>query len=124
MQILLAKVMPRLLNYVQKNFIMHVCKTIIARVQVEEDTVWNVITGSYAHIFEYDQVLKHRSCQWKYPMLPTPKKSRQSKSKVRNMLLPRFSVTGRYCSEFLSQAPTINLQVYKNMLRRWHSLVR
>ena len=45
------------------------------------------------------------------------KKSRQSKSKVKVMLITFFNVRGIVDSEFLPQGQTINQQVYKEILR-------
>ena len=40
--------------------------------------------------FEYDPETKRQSCQWKSPTSPRPKKARQSKSKVKVVLITFF----------------------------------
>lgn len=62
MQKHLGKVVPRLLNSDEKNFRIQMCNAIIALVQVEQDLVWEVITGGRTRILQYDQEPTHRSC--------------------------------------------------------------
>ena len=48
--------------------------------------------------------------------MPRPKKAKQSKSKVKVMLITFFVVRGIVHSEFLSHNQTINQQVYRQIL--------
>ena len=93
------------------------CQDIIERLQTEPDLLRRVITGGETWIFEYDLETKLQSCQWKSPMSLWPKKARQSKSKVKVMLITFLNVRGIIHSEFLPQGQTINQQVYKEILR-------
>ena len=96
---------------------MQMCQDIIEHLQIEPDLLCRVITGDKTWIFEYDPETKCQSCQWKSVMLPKPKKARQSKSKVKVMLITFLNVRGIIHSEFLPQGQTINQQVYKEILR-------
>ena len=87
-----AKMVPRLLNDDQKERRMQVCQDIIERLQTEPDLLRRIITGDETRIFEYDQETKRQSCQWKSPTSPRPQKARQSKSKVKVMLITSFDV--------------------------------
>ena len=55
---------------------------------------------------------------------PRPKKARQSKSKVKLMLIAFFDVRGIVHTEFLPQGQTVNQHVYKDVLRRLIRSVR
>ena len=96
---------------------MQVCQDIIEHLETEPDLLRRVTTGDETRIFEYDPETKRQRCQWKSPTSPRPKKARQSKSKVKVMLITFFGVTGIVHSEFLPQGQTINQQVYKEILR-------
>ena len=112
-----AKMVPRLLNDGQKERRMQVCQNIIERLQTEPDLLRRVITGDETRSFEYDPETKRQRCQWKSPTSPRPSKARQSKSKVKVMLITFFDVRGIVHSEILPQGQTINQQVYKEILR-------
>ena len=112
-----TEVVPSLLNDDQKEYHLQVCQDITERLQTEPDMRCRVITGDKTWIFEYDPETKCQSCQWKSVMLPKPKKARQSKSKVKVMLITFLNVRGIIHSEFLPQGQTINQQVYKEVLR-------
>ena len=96
---------------------MQMCQDIIKHLQIEPDLLRRVITGGETWIFEYDLETKLQSCQWKSPMSLWPKKARQSKSKVKVMLITFFDVRGIVHSEFLPQGQMINQQVYKEILQ-------
>ena len=49
-----TKLVPRLLNYDQKERRMQVCQDIMERLQTEPDLLHRVITGDETWIFEYD----------------------------------------------------------------------
>ena len=69
------------------------------------------------NFIEYAPETKRQSYQWKSPTSPRPNKARQSKSKVKVLLITFFDVSGIVHSEFLPQGQTINQQVYKEILR-------
>ena len=107
----------KLQNDDQKEHCMQMCQDIIEHLQIEPDLLCRVITGGETWIFEYDPETKRQRCQWKSPTSPRPKKARQSKSKVKVMLITFFDVRGIVHSEFLPQGQMINQQVYKEILQ-------
>ena len=71
-----AKMMPKLLDYDQKERRVEVCQDILEHLQTEPDLLQRVITGDESWIFEYDPETKRQSLQWKCPSSPRPKKAR------------------------------------------------
>ena len=55
---------------------------------------------------------------------PRPKKARQSRSKIKLMLIAFFDTRGIVHMEFLPQGQTVNQHVYKEILRRLLRSVR
>ena len=104
-------------EYDQKERRLQVCQDIIEHLQTEPDLLRRIITGDETFNFEYDPETKRQRCQWKSPTSPRPKKARQSKSKVKVMLITFIDVRSIVHSEFLPQGQTINQQVYKEILR-------
>lgn len=89
-----AKMVPRLLNDDQKERRTQVCQDIIERLETEPDLLGKVITGDESWIFEYDPETKRQSCQWKSPGSPRPQKARQSRSKIKLLLIAFFDIRG------------------------------
>ena len=86
---------------------MQVCQDIIERLQTEPDLLHRVITGDDSWIFEYDPETKRQSCHW--TVLKKARVKIKSQSHVDHVL--------RCQSKFSPQGQTINLQVYKEILR-------
>ena len=119
-----AKMVPRLLNDHQRERHMQICQDIVERLQNEPDLLRRVITGDEMWIFEYHLETKRQGSQWKNLTLLRPKKARQSKSKVKVMLITFFNERGIVHCEFLPQDQTIDQQVYKEILQRLLRSVR
>ena len=119
-----AKMVPKLLNDDQKERRVEVCQGILGHLQTEPDLLQRVITGDQSWIFEYDLETKHQSLQWKCTSSPRPKKARQSRSKIKLMLMAFFDTREIVHMEFLPQSQTVNQHVYKEILRRLLRSVR
>ena len=89
---------------------MQMCQDVIELLQTEPDLLRRVMTDDETWIFEYNPETKRQRCQWKSPVSLRPKKARQSKSKIKVMLIMFFDVRGIIHSEFLSQGQTISKQ--------------
>ena len=118
-----VKMAPKLLDDDQKERRVEVCQDILEHLQTET-CCRVIITGDESWIFEYDLKTKRQSLQWKYPLSPRPKKARQSRSKIKLMLIAFFDARGIVHMEFLPQGQTVNQHVYKGILWRLLRSVR
>ena len=113
-----AKMVPRMLTEDQKERRVQVCQDILERLESDPRLLENVITGDESWIFEYDPETKRQSRQWKTPGSPRPTKARQTKSKMKLLLVAFFDVRGIVHMEFLPHGQTVTQHVYKEILRR------
>jgi len=56
----------------------------------QDEFLGHVITGDETWVYQYNPEMKQQSAQWKTANSPRPKKFRQSKSRVKTMLLTFF----------------------------------
>ncbi len=82
-----AKMVPKKLTEEQKQRRVTICKDLLKR---QDDILGHVITGDETWVYQYDPETKRQSAQWKTANSPRPKKFRQSKSRVKTMLLTFF----------------------------------
>ena len=88
-------------------------------------TFWAcVITGDETWVYQYDPETKRQSAQWKTASSPRPKKFRQSKSRVKTMLLTFFDIRGIVHYEFVPTGQTVNQVYYLEVLERLREKVR
>ena len=102
-----VKMVPKLLDDEQKERRVEVCQDILEHLQTEPDLLQRVITGDESWIFEYDLETKRQSLQWKCLSSPRPK-ARQSRPKIKLMLIAFFDVRGIVHMKFLPQGQTFN----------------
>ena len=119
-----AKMVPKLLDDDQKERRVEMYQNVLEHLQTEPDLLQRVITGDESWIFEYDLETKRQSLRWKCPSSPKPNKARQSRFKIKLMLIAFFNVRGIVHMEFLPQGQTINQHVYKEILQRLLRSVR
>jgi hypothetical protein len=67
---------------------------------------------------------KQQSFQWKDPTLSRPKKARQMKSNVKNMIITFFDIKGIVLKKFVPTGQTVNSGFYYDVLRRLRKNVR
>ena len=98
-----------------------ICQDLLER---QDDTLGRVITGGETWVYQYDPETKRQSRQWKTVNSLRPKKFRQSKSRVKTMLLTFFDIRGIVHYEFVLTGQTVN-QVYNlEVLERLREKVR
>ena len=89
-----AKFIPKLLSGEQKQHRLQVAQELINRSENDADLLNSVITGDESWVYGYDPETKDQSSQWKSPGSPRPKKTRQSRSNVKTMMVVFFDSTG------------------------------
>jgi len=67
-----------------------------ALLERQDDILGRVITGDETWVNQYDPETKRQSAQWKTPNSPRPKNFRQSKSRVKTMLLTFLTLEGLF----------------------------
>ena len=90
----------------------------------QNDILGCVITGDETWVYHYDPETKRQSAQWKTANSPRPKISRQSKSRVKRMLLTFFYIRGTVHYEFVPTGQTVNQVYYLEVLERLREKVR
>lgn len=113
-----TKMVPKLVNDDQNERCMAVYHSTLEGLETEPDLLGRVITGDESWIFEYDQETKHHSLQWKSQTSPSPKRTRQSKSKDKIVLIAFFDVRDIVHCKFLPQYQGIDQDVYKEIMWR------
>ena len=76
-----AKMVPRLLNEGQRERHVQVCQDILEQFETEPNLLKRIVTGDESWIFEYDQLTKQQSLEWKSALSPKPKRRRCSSPK-------------------------------------------
>jgi len=84
-----AKMVPKELTEEQKQRRVTICEDLLER---QDDILGRVISGGETWVYQYDPEMKRQSAQWKTANSPRPKKFRQSKSRVKTMLLTFFLI--------------------------------
>ena len=103
-----AKMVPKELTEEQNQRRVTICQDLLER---QDDIFGRIITGDETWVYQYDPETKRQSAQWKTANSPRPKKFRESKSRVKTMLLTFFDIRGIVHYEFVPTGQTIN-QVY------------
>ena len=112
-----AKFVPRILGADQKQQRVIVYNELRQLASNDETFLSRVITGDESWVYSYDPETKQQSSQWKSPT-SRPKKARQVKSNVKNIIITFFDVKGIVQKEFVPTGQTVNPGFYCDVLRR------
>jgi len=82
-----SKMVPRLFTAEQKEIRMNICADILQNTENDPDFLENVITCDESWFFQCDPESKYQSMHWKSPSSPRQKKTQQSKSKFKTMMV-------------------------------------
>ena len=75
-------------------------------------------------IYCYDPETKRQSYQWKHAGSPRPKKTRQSKSTNKLLMIPFFDSTGMIYMHWVPTGQTVNKEFYVEVLREFRKRLR
>ncbi|UYV83400.1 hypothetical protein LAZ67_23000892 [Cordylochernes scorpioides] len=115
---------PKLLNCDQKQHRMNIANEMLDSVRDDPNLFQRVITGDEAWVYGYDVETKAQSSQWKLPHEPRPKKARQVRSNVKDLLTVFFDCRGVVHHEFLPQGGTANKAYYLQVMRNLPEAIR
>jgi len=105
-----AKMVPKELTEEQKQRKVTICQDLLER---QDNILGHVIIGDETWVYQYDPEMKRQSAQWKTANSPRPKKFRQSKSRVKTMLLTFFHVRGIVHYEFVPTGQSTKFTILK-----------
>ena len=78
-----AKIVPKLLNFEQKQLCMAIAQEILMTFNDNPDLLQKVITGDESCVYGYNIETKAQPSQWKRPEEPKPKKALHVRSNVK-----------------------------------------
>jgi len=116
-----AKMVPKELTEEQKQRRVTICQDLLER---QDDILGRVITGDETWVYQYETETMRQSAQWKTDNSSRPRKFRQSKSRVKTMLLNFFDIRGIFHYEFVPTGQTVNHVYYLEVLERLREKVR
>ena len=112
-----------MLTIEQKDLRSEIAQDNLEIVSDDENVLKKVITGDESWVYGYDPETKQQSSQWKRPDEPWPKKTSQSRSHVKSMLIIFFDCEGVVLYEFAPRGQTIN-EEFVEVLKRLRDAVR
>lgn len=119
-----ARLVPKELNFLQKQHRVEVAKQMIANADSDPTFMERIITGDETWVYEFDMLTSQQSSEWRAEDEPKPKKSRQSRSKIKVLLTVFFDFRGVVHSEFLPEGRTVNKEYYLQVMRRLREAIR
>ena len=115
---------PRLLTAEQRDDRVSICTDLHDRAQNDPNFMFSVITSDKCWVYGYDPETKQMPFQWSTSSYPRPKKARQVKSNIKNMLIAFFDIDGLVHNEFVPIGQTVNKEFYKTVLQSLRDAVR
>lgn len=119
-----ARLVPKDLNFLQKDARKQVALDMLQRVNSDESFIKRIITGDETWVYEFDMQTSQQSSEWRLDTEPKPKKPRQSRSKVKVMLIVFFDWQGVVHSEFLPEGQTVTKEYYLAVMKRLREKIR
>lgn len=116
-----SRLVPKTLNFLEKQRRIDVCETMLSDY---EDKMKCMITGDETWIYAYDPETTDQSSEYRARGESRPKKSRQSRSKIKVMLTVFFDYRGVVHYEFLPPGQTVNKEYYLSVMRRLREAIR
>ncbi|CAK9799943.1 Mariner Mos1 transposase [Anthophora quadrimaculata] len=119
-----ARLVPKELNFLQKEHRKAVAEDMISRASSDFTFMKRIITGDETWVYEYDMQTSQQSSEYRLENEPNPKKPRQSRSKIKVMLTVFFDYHGVVHSEFLPDGQAVNKEYYLSVMRRLRENIR
>jgi len=103
---------------------MNICADILQNNENDPHFLQNVITFDELWFFQYNPKSKHQSMHWKNPSSPRQNKARQSKSKLKAVMIVSFQIRGIVHVDLVPKGQTANRVYYKEILTKLRERVR
>ena len=116
-----SRMVPKTLNFFEKERRVSICEEMISDYQ---HVYKCIITRDETWIYAYDPETTDQSSEYRARGEPRPKKSCQSRSKVKVMLTVFFDYRGVVHYEFLPPGQTVNKEYYLSVMRRLREAIR
>lgn len=116
-----SRLVPKTLNFLEKQRRVEVCETMLSDYQNE---MKRIITGDETWVYAYDPETTDQSSEYRAKSEARPKRSRQSRSKIKVMLTIFFDYRGVVHYEFLPPGQTVNKEYYLSVMRRLREAIR
>ena len=124
MQKICAKFVPRVLREDQKERHYHYSREMVELINSDPAVLDAQVTSDESWIYRYDPETKRRSYQRKHAGSLRPKKTRQSKSTHKLLMVPFFDNTGMIYKHWVSTGQTFNKECYVEVLREFRKRFR
>nr|APL98288.1 putative DD34D transposase [Bactrocera tryoni] len=124
MKRVLARLVPIKLNFFQKEYRKQVSLDMLDRANSDPTFMESIITADETWVYEFDMQTSQQSSEWREKNEPKPKKPRQSRSKIKVMLIVFFDIRGLVHHEFVPEGQTVNKEFYLAVLRRLRENIR
>ena len=120
-----AKFIPRVLREDQKERRCHDSREMVEVINSDPVVLDALVTCDESWIYCYDPETKRQSSQWKHAGSPRPKKTRQSKSTHKLLMIPFFwHSTGMIYMHWVPIGQTVNKEYYVEVLREFRKRFR
>ena len=114
-----AKFVPRVLREDQKGRCCHDSREMVELIDSDPAVLDALVTCNESWIYCYDPGTKRQSSQWKHAGSPRPKKTRQSKSTHKLLMIPFFDSTGMINMHWVPTGQTVNKEYYVEVLKEF-----
>ena len=101
-----ARLVPKNLNFLQIERRVEVAEEMLANVADDPTFIRCIITGDKMWVYEYDVETAQQSSEWRTKNEPKPKKTHQSRSKMKVMLIVFFDWRGVFHRELVPEGQT------------------
>ena len=119
MQKICTKFVPSVLREDQKERHCHDSREMVELVNSDPAVLDALVTCDKSWIYCYDPETKRQSSQWKHAGSPRPKKTRQSKSTYKILMIHFFDRTGMIYMHLVPTGLTVNKEYYVEVLREF-----
>ena len=114
-----AKFFPRVLREDQKERRCHDSREMVELINLDPAVLDALVTCDESWIYCYDPETKRQTSQWKYTVSLRPKKTRQSKSTHKLLMIPFFNNTAMIYVHWVPTGQTVTKEYCVEVLKEF-----